>query len=128
MFKQPEWDYAATVKKLVDQVGMSLGQAEIIVRTESTAVANKARELAYQEREEESGETYVFKWVGPDDNRTTKTCKEIVATINREGGAVPLKRLKQIIHDVSKKDNPDLKPRDYVAHIGCRHRLLRVVE
>jgi len=126
--RTPEWDHAKLIKQIIEKIGIDKDQAEMIVRTEMTSVANKAREIAYEKRMEERGEEFKFKWVGPDDDRTSDVCKEIKGRINKKGGAVKLETLKDIIETVSKEKNPRLHYRDFVPHINCRHKMVRVVD
>lgn len=130
MFAKPDWDTQKLAEDLREKFGVDRNQADRIVRTEYTAVTNKARELSYVERMEETGGEYRFKWVGPADARTSEICKDIKSIVAREGKGkgVTLKRMKQIVHDVSmKKNGPNWNYRDFVAHIGCRHSIQRQV-
>jgi hypothetical protein len=88
--------------------------AERIARTETSAIANKARELDFKESQPEST---LYYWGGPDDDRTSDICREIKEIQNGKG--VPLEQLRTLLNEVSIKHNA--KPRDWVPHVNCRH-------
>lgn len=95
-------------------------EAERIARTETTMIANKARELQYTEKHPESK----YIWIGPDDHRTTEICKTIKERQPNEG--LSLDDLKKLIRDVA-FEKGETQPRDWLPHIGCRHTFRRVM-
>ena len=110
---------------LTETVGIDEAQARNIARTEMSAVVNKARELDWNERDPEGG--WKYKWVGPDDNRTSEVCSIIK---RRTAGGVSLKELKTIVKEeairYAGKSKSKYKSRDLVPHISCRHTAIRV--
>lgn len=100
------------VERIV-KIGVDKKQAELIARTEQTAIQNDAREIIFNELD-----IKLVKWIGPDDNRTSDVCKEITK-LTKNG--VTLEQLKKIIKDVSAKHG--LEARDYVAHPNERHTI-----
>jgi DNA adenine methylase len=119
-----------TINDLVDTMKQNVYAEEYrlhrIARTESHAASVLGRASAYEKADPEG--TYLFKWHGPTDSRTTDICKEIVSIVNREGGAVSLRRLEEICRDVSYKHNgANWDYRKFVPHINCRWGILRVV-
>jgi hypothetical protein len=89
-------------------------EAERIARTETTAIANKARELDFQDSQ--PPET-LYYWGGPDDDRTSDVCREIKERLKGQG--LPLGALKALVNEVSVKYG--MKPRDWTPHPQCRH-------
>lgn len=94
-------------------------RAEIIARTETQALQNKIREWSYKKIDPEG--KFKYKWIGPDDNRTTEVCKRIK---ERTRAGVTLEQLKKIIHEEAK--NAGFEPREFTPHINCRHTFVRV--
>ena len=122
--------------KSVDQIakdierttGVTFEDARVIVRTESTSITNTLRLKRYQERDPH--DEYRYIWEGPRDFRVTEICKAIKSRIQKEGKGkgVPLKVLLAIVEDESVKGNgPGWQYRTLLAHVACRHSLVRVV-
>lgn len=99
---------------------VSMGQAESIARTESQALQNKAREWSFQKVDPQ--EKWKYKWLNPNDHRTTEICKNIVA---RSRGGVSLKALRRMVEDESKAAG--FEPREWTPHINCRSSFVRVM-
>lgn len=101
-----------------------------ILRNETSALLNTAREEAYELRED--AEEYLFRWIGPVDHRTTDTCLSIADRIEDEGGAVPMDRLKEILYEeaVAHADDEGTPGRvdDWMPHFQCRRTFVRRVE
>lgn len=105
-------------------LGLDRHDAEVIARTETQALVNKAREEGY--REEFDLDEERFQWVGPDDNRTTDACEWIKAQVPDDG--VSLDRLKELIQEAPEHDaDVNTEPREFSPHISCRHTYTRVV-
>lgn len=108
---------------------MSLGlddrEAEVIARTETQALVNKAREEGYRE-EFDDIEQERFDWVGPSDDRTTDACEWIKSQIPEEG--VRLSTLKELIEEAPNHDDMiSTDAREWTPHIQCRHSYTRQV-
>lgn len=101
-----------------------------ILRNETSAVLNTAREQAYVERDDDR--EYEYEWIGPTDHRTTDTCLEIAETVESEGGSVTLDRLKEILYEkaVEHSDREGTPERvdDWQPHYQCRRTFTRVVD
>lgn len=101
-----------------------------ILRNETSALLNTAREEAYKLRDD--SEEYVFDWIGPTDSRTTDTCLSIEERIEDEGGAVPMPQLKQILYEeaVDHQDDEGTPERvdDWQPHWQCRRTFTRRVQ
>lgn len=110
--------------ELVRKTGIPVEQAETIVRTEYTAVSNAARKMAYRDRMATEGKKFMFKWVGPQDHRTSKICAEVK---KRVGDGVELERLESIINDVVIENTGATPDRVDVPHVNCRHKLVRTL-
>lgn len=102
-------------------LGLDQDDAERIARTETQALVNAAREEGY--REEFDVEAERFRWVGPDDDRTTDTCEAIAAEVGEDG--VPLPELQDTVGRIAREHGHD--PRDWTPHVNCRHTYTRVV-
>lgn len=122
-----------SLKSVVDDFkevfpGVPEDQLEVVVRTETASVLNKAREEGYQSREE-SGR-FKFKWVGPSDQRTTDACTELKERTNPDHGGTPvsLPDLKRMEQEVHAEHFADLEFREHTIHPNERHTFVRVVE
>lgn len=112
------------VKEMREVSDVEESQLRTIARTETTNVTNLARENSYSKAP--GAEEFNYKWIGPDDERTTEYSKGVIRDIDGEGGAVPIERLKEII-----RKNADQKvyrtDRPFTTHINQRHTFVRVV-
>lgn len=134
---QPQgWSLGSLTEALQDEFGVSEDYAEVVVRNETAALANKGRELAYEQQE--GSEDYEFYWSGPADHRTTPICEYAKEqTHPRHGGEpVSLDELRRILKDAM---NPSINPHldgefagatperldDWVPHHQCRHSFVR---
>jgi len=101
-----------------------------ILRNETSALLNTAREEAYELRDD--ADEYLFSWDGPVDHRTTDTCLAIEDRIEDEGGAVPMDQLKQILYEeaLAHSDDEGTPERvdDWVPHHNCRRTFTRRVQ
>lgn len=101
-----------------------------ILRNETSALLNTAREEAYELRDDV--DEYLFDWIGPNDHRTTDTCLSIEDRVEDEGGAVPMDRLKEILYEeaVAHSDNEGTPERvdDWQPHYQCRRTFVRRVQ
>lgn len=92
--------------------------AEMIARTEMAAVTNRARDIYYEEEFPEA----VFRWVGPQDHRTTDAC-EWLKIQTRNG--VTFERLIELEREASRDFFPSLSFRRHVIHPYERHTYVR---
>lgn len=90
--------------------------AERIARTETSAIANKARELDFKDSQPEDT---LYYWGGPSDDRTSGVCREIKKIL--DGRGLPLEQLRALCNEVAIKYG--LKPRDWVLHPNERHTI-----
>lgn len=122
------WSVESIVDDLVSEIpDLSSPQAVTIARTETGAVLNKARELAYRNRPEET--EYFYAWEGPDDSRTSVVCESVKEEIDRRGGSVTPTSLRRILRDharayTNRGGLPD-RVDEYVPHFNCRHTMVR---
>jgi hypothetical protein len=93
--------------KLADAInkatGIDIGRAEMIARTETSAVTMKAREIGWKKMEEDRGEVLKFRTSEANDRRMSDTSRMIAHKVASEGGAVTLDRLKQIYKEISQR-------------------------
>jgi hypothetical protein len=108
------------MKEAMKKEGISEKQAETIARTESQALQLKAREFFFRKQDPE--EEYKYKWINPNDDRTSDICKSI---LSRTLTGVPLSKLRKIVNEESKKAG--LEPRDFVPHPNCRSSFVRIM-
>ncbi|RME52495.1 phage portal protein [Candidatus Woesearchaeota archaeon] len=110
-------------KRIQELTDLAEHRAENIARTETGKVSAAARINQYRKADPEN--KFLYKWVGPDDHRTTRTCKRIM---QRTKNGVPFDELVRIIEEESKKDFPDFTiDKDApVAHYQCRHTFVKV--
>lgn len=121
-----KFDLAKTIEMMKRTVQDNVYHLERIVRTETTGITAKGREMAMQERDK-SG-SYRYDWFGPMDKRTSDVCKDIQKQVlNRgQGRGLPLEELKAVMKDVGKELNPKWGYREWVPHANCRRVLRRV--
>lgn len=68
----------AMIKDMREYADLETYKLERIARTESHRMAYQGRFSGYKDLEEKRGETYVYDWVGPDDEKTSEECKSIL--------------------------------------------------
>lgn len=100
--------------------GVSLTEAERIVKTETHELKLKLREIAY---EDNAPADALFKWVGPSDSRTTDVCASLTAETKK---GVTLPQLKALI--TKKAHESGFEPREFTPHYGCRHVFVRAYD
>ena len=113
-----------SISRIVDKLKPSFPQLneselERIARTETSRIANKARELQYEEKHPDGR----YIWIGPNDHRTTKICDEIKRRQPAEG--LSLKDLKALINQVAGEHG--IVAGEWLPHINCRHTFRRVM-
>jgi len=120
-----------TIADLADTVSTIApdSNAEVLARTETAAVLNRARERGYEELGRENER---FRWANPMDHRTTEACEWLVRQTDPEHGGTPVSmdELKELIaeapeHDEDMDDNL-ARPDDFVVHPQERSRFIRV--
>lgn len=119
---------------IVQATSFDPARAEMIARTETSAVAMRARELGWKKLEEERGEVFLFRTSDAGDHRVSEISKLIAQKVREEGGAVPLDRLKEIYREVSTRPVSEggMGPswtgwRNFCGHVGERSTIVRVV-
>lgn len=117
------WSITSLRDNLQDAVpGLDDLEAERIARTETQHLVAESREAGYREQ---FGDDARFRWVGPDDDRTTDACEWIKDQVDADEG-VPLEELKGLVDEANQKF-VDHDGRDWTPHIQCRHTFVRVV-
>jgi len=106
--------------KVTDEIKNATKQ---IVRNEKHNIANKSYVNIYKQVEERRGEKFKYRWVGPNDSRSTKNCTNIKKEVGLEG--VEMDKLIEIVSRNTDKSLP--YKRELEPHIRCRHRIIRVV-
>jgi len=98
-------------------------QAERIARTEIGKVSSAARKVSYQKQE--GFDTFKFRWIGPNDFRTTDTSKRIKS---RTKSGVSYAELVKIVEEESAKDFPDWTVNKDApqSHWNSRHIFLKL--
>lgn len=108
--------------------GLKTSSASLIFRTETHELKNKVREFAFLKTDPE--QKLKYKWLGPDDHRTTKTCERIKA---RTTNGVSMEKLKSVIQEetYNAKARGELpsnfSAREFTPHFSCRHVFVRSV-
>jgi len=116
-----------SVKQITDQIrdmtSVADFRAETIARTETSKVSNAARKVSYSK--EPDFENFLFKWIGPQDHRTTETCKRIKS---KTKNGVSWSELVKIIEEESGKDFPEwsVDKNFPVGHFNCRHTFVKI--
>jgi len=115
-----------TIDNLTDKIkdisNIADFRAENIARTEAGKVFSAARRVSYLK--EDRANEFRYKWIGPNDNRTTKTSKRIK---QRVGKGVDWDNLVRIVQEEAAKDFPEWKvdPDALMSHYQSRHIWVR---
>jgi len=128
--QEPEgWSIDSLTESFSEELRVSEDKAQSIARTESGAVLNTSREVAYEASP--GSDDFVYYWSGADDSRTTDLCHDIKNEVDDRGGAVPMDELKQILADKA-TDYPNYgtpgRVDDWMPHYNCRHSFVRDVQ
>ena len=137
-FESQELSLKSMMDKIMEATGLDEDKARMIIRTESSAVSMRAREIGWERQEKAQGKVFKFKVVVKHDARTAGISKRIEEKVNAEGGAVTLDRMKEIYKEESQKqatDNPattGMGPgwtgwKNFVGHPHERCTVVRVV-
>jgi len=95
---QPQgWSIDSLSQDLQNEFDLPEETATGLASDTTHGVLNEARETAYEEME--GSEDFEYKWLNPQDHRTTPTCLEIIEEVEDRGGAVSLPTLKQILRE-----------------------------
>jgi len=98
-----------------------------IARSEAMRVANAARERQFKKFEDEMNEALrrkgipgerkiLYRWVGPQDSKTSRCCSRIK---REQGAGLPLDELKELVMKVSLEEGFEGDWR--MPHPNCRH-------
>ncbi|MCK5013653.1 MAG: hypothetical protein KAS66_07525 [Candidatus Omnitrophica bacterium] len=137
-FESQELSLKSMMDKIMEATGLDEDKARMIIRTESSAVSMRAREIGWERQEKAQGKVFKFKVVVKHDKRTAGISKRIENKVNAEGGAVTLDRMKEIYKEESQKpatDNPATTGmgsgwtgwKNFVGHPHERCTVVRVV-
>ncbi len=109
------------ITKKIINAGVDKQQAELITRTESAILKNSIREFNFGRAT--GAEDFKYKWIGPNDNRTSDISKEIKRKSLR---GLKLETLKGLVRKTS--ESFGFKPdRDWFSHPNQRHTFTRVI-
>lgn len=127
--QEPEgWSIDSLTETFAEELRVSEDKAQSIARTESGAVLNTSREVAYEASP--GSDDFVYYWSGADDSRTTDLCHDIKSEVDDRGGAVPMDELKTILLDKAHDYDYGTPGRvdEWLPHFNCRHTLVRDVQ
>ncbi len=109
------------VSKDIQKLNVEKSQADLISRTEGSVLKNNIREFNFSEAK--GSENFLYKWIGPSDNRTSDISKEIK---KKSARGLKLETLKSLVRKTSEKFG--FKPdRDWFSHPNQRHSFVRKV-
>lgn len=123
-YRQPEGLTGREIEeKIKELAGVTDSRAETIARTEIGKVSAAARKNQYMKADPEG--RFMYKHLGPDDHRTTPTCKRIIARTQK---GVSMQEYIKVLEEESRKDFPDfsVSKEAPIAHYNCRHQMIRV--
>jgi hypothetical protein len=127
--QEPEgWSIDSLTETFAEELRVSEDKAQSIARTESGAVLNTSREVAYEASP--GSDDFVYYWSGADDSRTTDLCHDIKSEVDDRGGAVPMDELKTILLDAAHDYDYGTPGRvdEWMPHWMCRHTFVRDVQ
>jgi len=107
------------ISKQIQALGVKKVQADLIARTENSILKSNMREFNFEKAE--GSESFLYKWIGPKDLRTSEISKEIV---KNSAKGLKLETLKSLVRktSVSFGFKPD---RDWFSHPNQRHSFVR---
>lgn len=109
------------ISKEIQDLGIKKGQADLIARTENAVLKNNIREFNFTKVE--GSENFLFRWIGPNDNRTSDISKEIK---RKSARGLKLETLKSLVRKTSEKYG--FKPdRAWFSHFHQRHSFVRKI-
>ena len=102
-----------------EELDKSDNELRTIARTETSKISIAARKVSY----DKTGVVYKYKWIGPDDNRTTDISKNIK---KRTENGVNWDELVAIITEEAKKKNPkwEVNPMAPIPFPNTRHTFI----
>lgn len=112
-----------TINNIVDSMKEELEKTDnelrTIARTETSKISIAARKTSY----DKTGVTYKYKWVGPDDRRTSDVSKEIK---KRTNNGVSWEELVRIIQEEATKKSSkwEVNPLAPIPHPNTRHTFI----
>lgn len=113
--------FTETANRL-ERLGIEKNQAEVIAKTERNSLNNGVREFNFKQQDPEN--EFKYRWIGPQDNRTTEVSKEIKL---KSAKGLPLNELKQLVRKTAQKFG--FRPeRDWQTHPNGRHFFSRLVK
>ena len=127
---QPQgWSIGSVAKNVQDEFDwMGKRQAQSIARQEVAAVLNTSK-YVMNKAAEPVDETWLYRWIGPDDGDTTEICRAIKAEVEKRGGSVPFEVLQDILRqkarEYDEKGGLPARVEELVPHFGCRHTIER---
>ena len=106
------------VDNMLEAVEVEKSRLETIARTETHHISMIARKNSYKSAGGQKN--FLYKWIGPDDHRTTDICKEIS---EKTTNGVSFSELQKTIKETAEKYGS--KARDLTPHVNCRHVFIR---
>jgi hypothetical protein len=131
---QPQgWSLESVATDVQDEFGLPEDVAVGVSADTTHNVLCEATMEAYDRME--GSEDFVYDWIGPDDWRTTPTCREIKQEIEDRGGAVSEPTLVQILRQKAMKyedthvgGGTPQRVDHWEPHYQCRHKPVRRVQ
>ena len=128
--ERENWSIGRLTSEFSDQFGVPSSDASTLIRTEMASVLGNARQDVYEDLEETMDEEPVFKWVGPDDHRTTEACEWLKEQTNPDYGGTPrtMSKLIELEKEAHEKFFDLDTFRKHVVHPNERHMFTEVVK
>jgi len=116
-----------SLKEMLEEVTKNTSvdpeHARMILRTESTNMANMSRKIGWERMERQRGEIFKYKWSVKHDHRTSPQCLDIEAQV---GDGKTLAEIQSIIQKVAESYIPGWNAQ-LVPHPNCRSTIVRIV-
>ena len=116
-----------SLKEMIEEVtkrtSLDPERARMILRTESTNLANMSRKVGWEKMERQRDETFVYKWSVKHDHRTSPQCLDIEAQV---GEGKTMTEIQSIIQKVAESYIPGWNAQ-LVPHPSCRSTIVRIV-
>ena len=112
------------VEEVTKRTSLDPERARMILRTESTNLANMSRKVGWEKMERQRDEEFIYKWSVKHDHRTSPQCLDIEAQV---WGGKTMTEIQGIIQKVAESYIPGWNAQ-LVPHPNCRSTIVRIVE
>jgi len=122
-FLKHELSLKNMIEEVTKRTSLDPERARMILRTESTNLANMSRKVGWEKMERQRDEKFLYKWSVKHDHRTSPQCLDIEAQV---GEGKTMTEIQGIIQKVAESYIPGWNAQ-LVPHPNCRSTIVRIV-